>query len=294
MKKWIGVIALCSLSLTGCDNSVMGKFTGSYKDAQALYMRVAGADLEAMRELVAKADQGDPHAALQAGYILHTGTGGMEVNYGKAADFYLKAARLPPANYNLALLLVNKQVVPGSGQSPTGEAITRLQSAAEKATDKFVQPLVALGQIYEKGVGMPANPEIAIAWYEKAAGMNDPLAMYKVGMAYLNGEGRPLNAPLAEKWLKNAAERWNVDAQLQLALLMGNSSYHGYKPIHAAQWFYIASISRPEYRSVMEEYFASISEKEQGIARRMAESWMKGHQAMPTPPGYNKPTNMTL
>lgn len=294
MKKWIGVVALCGLSLTGCDNSVMGKISGSSKDAQALYMRVAGADLDAMRELVAKADQGDPYAALQAGYILHTGTGGMEVNYAKAADFYLKAARLPTANYNLALLLVNKQVVPGNGKPASGEAISRLQTAAERATDKFVHPLVSLAQIYEKGIGVPANPEIASIWYEKAAAMNDPLAMYKIGMAYLNGNGRPANPHLAEKWLMNAAERWNIDAQLQLGLLMSDANYQGYKPVHAAQWFYIASLSRTEYRQVMEEYFSSLSEKEQGIARRLAESWMKGHQQMPNTPGYNKPTNMTL
>lgn len=294
MLKRLGLAALISLSLVGCDSSMMGKLNGGAKDAQALYMRVAGSDIEAMKELVAKADQGDMWASLQAGYILHTGTGGLAVNYPKAAEFYERAARLPVANYNLALLYVNGQVKPANGKAGPQEALTRLQEAAKKANSDFVLPFITLAQIYEKGVGVPVNMELAASWYEKAASNSDPFGMYKLGMVYLNGKGRPQNPHLAEKWFNNAADRWNTDAQLQLAMLMSNEDYHGYKPIAAAKWFYIASLSRPEYRPVMDDYFSQLNEAEQANARRLADAWMKGHQQMPSTPPYNQPTNITF
>lgn len=294
MARLALVVALVgTLGLTGCDSSVIGKFSGSSKDAMGLFMRVAGQDLSAMNELIDKADKGDPWAALQTGYIFHTGTGGLKVNHEQAAYFYQKAERLPVANYNLALLYANGSIKPQEGGNPgSAEAIKRLQEAAEKADRHFVLPFVALAQIYEKGVGVPVNKELAASWYEKGASLEDPLSQFKLGMAYLKGDGRPLNPFLADKWLNNAADRWSTDAQLQMGLLLSNEQYQGYKPVIAAKWFLVAAHTRPEFTESALNYLGRLNEREQVAARRLAESWMKGHQRMPETPRYNKPINV--
>lgn len=296
MNKWVGLALALGLTvnLTGCDSSSMGKFNGNAKEAQALYARVAGTDKAAFDELQTKANEGNQYAALQLGYILHTGTGGITPDYNKAADYYEAASHIPAAKYNIALLYVNKLLSRPDRESNVQEAIVLLQAAAERANADFVLPLITLGQIYEKGIGITANPELAASWYEKAANHSDPMAQFKLGQAYLKGAGRPLNPYLAEKWFNIAADRWSTDAQLQLGMLMANKDYHGYKPVAAGKWFFVASTTRPEYRPISDEYFTSLTVQEQAAARRMAESWMKGHQQMPITPDYNKPTNKTL
>lgn len=296
MKAWVRFAAVCGMAagLAGCDAAVVGKFNGKAKEANALYARVAGTDVSALEALVEKANQGDQYAALQVGYIVHTGTGGVPVDFKLAAKYYDAAKHLPAANYNLALLYVNKHVIPEKASQPIQEAINLLQVAAQRANADFVLPLITLAQIYEKGIGIPKNPELAATWYEKAASHGDPLGQFKLGQIYLRGTGRPINPYLAEKWFNNAADRWSTDAQLQLGMLMANQDYHGYKPIAAGKWFYIAAISRPEFREIADNYFTNLTVQEQAGARRMAEAWMKGHQKMPITPEYNKPTNKVL
>lgn len=294
MRSGLTGVVLVSLSfvLGGCDSSFSGRFTGKEKDAQALYSRVAGTDLQAMEELIRRSDEGDTYASLQVGYILNTGTGGIKKDYVKAAEFYKRAERLPVANYNLALLLVNDRI---SSDKPEEanivEGIRRLQQAGERANKNFVLPLVTLGQIYERGLDVPINPEIAFSWYQQAASLGDALGMYKVGMMYLTGKGKPQNSHLAEQWLNNAADRWSTDAMLQLGLLLGDEDFQGYKPVAAGKWFYVAAITRPEFRKSKEAYFDNLSEVDQRSAIRLGEAWMKGHQVIPEAPLYNKPSN---
>jgi TPR repeat protein len=45
-----------------------------------------------------------------------------------------------------------------------------------------------LGRAFEKGEGAPADPALALAWYEAAAAKNDPFANLKLAMAYSFGE----------------------------------------------------------------------------------------------------------
>lgn len=46
-----------------------------------------------------------------------------------------------------------------------------------------------LGQMYDKGLGVPQNFQKAISWYKRAAKQKDPAAQYHLGLKYANGHG---------------------------------------------------------------------------------------------------------
>jgi hypothetical protein len=46
-----------------------------------------------------------------------------------------------------------------------------------------------LGQMYDKGLGVPQDYNEAISWYRKAAEQKDSAAQYFLGLKYANGHG---------------------------------------------------------------------------------------------------------
>ncbi|CAO3636200.1 unnamed protein product [Cunninghamella echinulata] len=76
---------------------------------------------------------------------------------------------------------------------------------------------------YEDGLGSRKDSSKAVQFYRKAAALNHPGAMYRLGVAEVNGElGISKNARDGVKWLKRAAEAATVEypqAIHELALL---------------------------------------------------------------------------
>src|ERR1700744_4948964 len=63
-----------------------------------------------------------------------------------------------------------------------------------------------LGNYYFLGNGMPANPEEAVKWYEKAADQDYAVAEYNLGYCYYTGKGGSTNSVEAVKWFQKAAD----------------------------------------------------------------------------------------
>ena len=57
-----------------------------------------------------------------------------------------------------------------------------------------------LGNMYDKGLGLPQDFNEAIAWYQKAAKQNDRVAQYHLGLKYANGQGVAENPTEAYIW----------------------------------------------------------------------------------------------
>ena len=57
-----------------------------------------------------------------------------------------------------------------------------------------------LGQMYDKGLGVPQNYRKALSWYKKAAEQKDPAAQYHLGVKYANGHGVQENQLQAYIW----------------------------------------------------------------------------------------------
>lgn len=89
-----------------------------------------------------------------------------------------------------------------------------LEPLAE-AGDSTAQML--LGNLYNRGEGVPENPSTAVKWLRKAAEQSVSLAQVGLGFALYSGRGVEQNKVEAAKWFTNAAEQDEPDAQAMLA-----------------------------------------------------------------------------
>ena len=57
-----------------------------------------------------------------------------------------------------------------------------------------------LGQMYDRGLGLPQDYKKAVTWYRKAAIQKDPAAQYLLGVKFANGHGISENNKSAYMW----------------------------------------------------------------------------------------------
>ncbi|HEX4143446.1 MAG TPA: SEL1-like repeat protein [Pirellulales bacterium] len=101
-----------------------------------------------------------------------------------------------------------------------------------------------LGRMYANGWGLTKDPLKAIAWYQKSAEHNSPLAQYELGDLYRVGApGIPRSYDEALKWLKLAADAGNSDAQLILGVMYHNGEGVAQDYGEARQWYVKAAES---------------------------------------------------
>jgi uncharacterized protein len=77
----------------------------------------------------------------------------------------------------------------------------------------------ALGLMYAEGRGTAKNLSRAAAAFEAAAKQNHPVAQYNLGMIYAHGDGRDEDFTQAAHWLEKAAAQGHAPAQYDLATL---------------------------------------------------------------------------
>ncbi len=74
-----------------------------------------------------------------------------------------------------------------------------------------------LGFMYEKGLGVRANPFVAADWYRRAAQQGDADAQVNLGVLYVTGDGVPQDLVEAHKWFDKAAAAGHTKAQQDLS-----------------------------------------------------------------------------
>jgi TPR repeat protein len=78
-----------------------------------------------------------------------------------------------------------------------------------------------LAVIYDEGVDVSENNELAVEWYQKSAIQGHGVAQLNLGILYLNGEGVKQNNELAWNLLNNARmNRMNNKAQWRARSLL--------------------------------------------------------------------------
>jgi TPR repeat protein len=75
----------------------------------------------------------------------------------------------------------------------------------------------AVAQMHLEGLGVPANPRLAVVLFEQAAEAGHQPAKLRLGTAYLRGTGVPRDLDAARHWLSEAAESGSSAAMLYLA-----------------------------------------------------------------------------
>ncbi len=77
----------------------------------------------------------------------------------------------------------------------------------------------ALGLLYERGLGVPHDPALALVWYHRAADQGDALAEFHIGSLYERGVGLGRDYTEAAAWYQRASDKGNESAQAALAYL---------------------------------------------------------------------------
>ncbi|MBB3796290.1 hypothetical protein FHY17_000486 [Xanthomonas arboricola] len=98
-------------------------------------------------------------------------------------------------------------------------AVALLRKAAERQ-DLAAQLLLA--QLYAEGRGIPADPAMAMLWYEVAANAGHAEAMNQLGRCHELGFGTACNEVLAALWYRRAAEHGLDWGMYNLAHLYGS------------------------------------------------------------------------
>ena len=116
----------------------------------------------------------------------------------------------------LVTTLVLPIVLACSGYSALGEA--SLADTPGTEISGHVSKETALGEAYLTGKGVPQDMKQAAYWYEKAAGLGDPVAQNQIGYLYQVGLGVPADPVRAIHWYQLAAANGLTDAKVNLAV----------------------------------------------------------------------------
>ena len=97
------------------------------------------------------------------------------------------------------------------------ESAIPLYKKAAKSGNAKAQ--LALGLIYETGMGVKTDAKEAFAWYEKSAKQGYDMGQLALGDCYRRGVGVEVNKEEAKKWLQKAADQGNMQAKQTLSLI---------------------------------------------------------------------------
>lgn len=139
----------------------------------------------------------------------------------KAAEWISIAAEQqnPYAQYTLGRMYLE-----GNG---VRQDLAQARNLFERACLKNPYAQYQLAEMDRKGIGRPANPQLAAQEYpfalegflELEHKQKSDFLQYRIGMMYLRGQGTEVSEDTAQVWLKQAAKAGNPHAQYQLAKL---------------------------------------------------------------------------
>ncbi len=114
------------------------------------------------------------------------------------------------------------------------QTIEKIERAANAGDP---QGLVALGVLYLKGIGRPADTPKALELLKQAADKGNTDAQYNLGLMYSRGEGTAPNADLALSYFTQAAQFGHIKAQYNLGYLYSYSGDITPDGKQAAFWY---------------------------------------------------------
>lgn len=118
-----------------------------------------------------------------------------------------------------ALLTVILLTAVSCAEGPIAEPGSRADRVFVMANDGDSTAQTALGLLYERGLGVPHDPALALVWYHRAADQGDALAEFHIGSLYERGLGVGRDYTEAAAWYQRASDKGNESAQAALAYL---------------------------------------------------------------------------
>lgn len=271
--------------------------------ALALAKRAENGDTTAALELKNAANGGNRWAAVQYGYLAHTGRlPGLSgrADTATAAKAYRIALKDGGGNY-LAAYNLGLMYYYGIGMKANGaEALRLFKTAAENYRSKVASRVfwpaeVYTAQILERGYGVAKNEASAAEYWERAAKANAPEGLYGYGMFILNGRGGLQNPYRAYPLLLQAANRWHTGAMVALAQYQGKGDrLRDADPVDAAKWWMLAATADKRYTRQAQKAVAALPAAKQQQVHSQVRSWLTTHTTVPKSFDWKKPVNDTL
>lgn len=101
-----------------------------------------------------------------------------------------------------------------------GDFETVIEAWQPLAEAGHLEAQVSLAEVYLSGLGVAADPVLAVAWYRRAAESGDPVAQLNLGDLYARGLGAARDPVEAFAWLDLAAQqgkRWAAARRDEIA-----------------------------------------------------------------------------
>jgi len=143
------------------------------------------------------------------------------------------AAGDPAAAYEVGVRLTQRL-----GPAGTEQAVSWLDRAAKAG---IAPAQLALGGIYEKGLGVAKDPQLARVYYLAAAQRGNAKAMHNLAVLYAQGTGGNPDYATAAEWFRKAAMHGLPDSQFNLAVLYERGAGLERNPVEACKWFALAA-----------------------------------------------------
>lgn len=103
-----------------------------------------------------------------------------------------------------AILAMSAEEVARRLAGPPGQRAAFVAVAAEGGV---AEAQAVYGQMLLDGAGVPADPQAAVQWFDKAARQGHAMAINMMGRCYDLGWGVPIDKARAAEWFKAAADR---------------------------------------------------------------------------------------
>lgn len=182
------------------------------------------------------AEQGYVSSQVFLGYCYDQGKG-LQQNYEKAAEWFMKAAEQGNAD---AQWLLGNYYLTGKGVSKNArEAINLYHKAAEQGSPEAE---FMLGGCYAAGVTVPQDYNKAAEWFFRSAKRGYSKAQHQLGIFYMAGHGVQQDDKQALKWFRKSAEQGFAAGQFSYggSVFIGKGTTknksEGYK------WIYLAAM----------------------------------------------------
>lgn len=186
---------------------------------------------EAYKWFAAAAEQGSKEAHLFLGMLLYDGKGVAKDEPAALAHWRTAAeAGIAEAQFRLGRVLAR---TPETAQ----EGVSLLQQAVREGQRGGVpQAATALGMMYYKGVGVPADAQTAAKWYALGATGGDPLAQMVYAQMLLLGDPVPRDEQRGMAMLRMAAGQDYAPAIAALIHLLRNAPDAAANEAEAEAW----------------------------------------------------------
>lgn len=100
---------------------------------------------------------------------------------------------------------------------------------------------IAVGWLYDNGLGVTHDDMEAAKWYLLAAEQGCAVAQQYLGLMHARGEGLPRDLDTAAAWLRRGAKQGDAGSQYNLGVMYRDGEGVGIDPVTAMKWFTLAA-----------------------------------------------------